>query len=771
MTTQNPQGSHSDNETADLVRSVALSSARLWEEVLERLVRVERSQVEITQTLSRLQAALPSGAVQQAELAGRVGPALGLPSAPAPLRPGVGAIEVNGTEVNGRHGAPSSTEAATEAISTERSAPVLGTGTSAEDYRPTPGPEVIATAFAAQGAPAPQLNDLFAPADASMTSPHDAQSNSPSSFLTDQSEPVVSHMTGPELVGDDAAVVRPDVLPPPPPPPPGFTDLSELPPPPPGFSAESMSSSAAASSPPTDDAGSFEAAQGSETEGKSGRSRFGFKRKNRKQPQANAAGESMAQQTAVDPSLAGLPDPPSSAAVDEFLVVAAALDTAGRQEGVPAPIAQPAPPAQMPPPGFAPQVVQPLAPAFGAPTAPPEPQAWTPEAPVYAAPAAQPEAQPFPPPEPQAWTPEAPVYAAPAAQPEAQPPTNAIEAPPWDVPATQIHPAPPAEATQAEVLLPQAHAFSPPRPGAPAATDAPQDAPARQSVEPPWAAAVPPPPPPPVAPLAPVVPVAPVVPAGPAGVGIPPAPQAPAGFSIEDLRGDGAIGAPPPLPVAPWADSSLAPAAPAPVLQDTASQPVQPAPWANAQAPDVAPATVMASPEAPSPSVPQAPAGFSIEDLRGDGAIGAPPPPPPGFASPTSPSPTPAAPMTIEELGLDQAMPPPPPGFSAGVPGSATGLAEPGAIAPPSFGSAPPPPPAGFESSPTENRMSAPPPPAGFSAADFSGVDAIGGSVPEAEPAPAQPMGQSPASLMGAEIPEPPITPDFFARAAGRKRR
>ena len=62
MTTQNPQGSHSDNETADLVRSVALSSARLWEEVLERLVRVERSQVEITQTLSRLQAALPSGA-------------------------------------------------------------------------------------------------------------------------------------------------------------------------------------------------------------------------------------------------------------------------------------------------------------------------------------------------------------------------------------------------------------------------------------------------------------------------------------------------------------------------------------------------------------------------------------------------------------------------------------------------------------------------------------------------------------------------------------
>ncbi|MGH9091820.1 MAG: hypothetical protein ACRDZR_10660, partial [Acidimicrobiales bacterium] len=63
MTTQNPSGSFGPDDTADLVRSVALSSARLWEEVLERLARVEQSQAELAQALSRLQAELPGGPV------------------------------------------------------------------------------------------------------------------------------------------------------------------------------------------------------------------------------------------------------------------------------------------------------------------------------------------------------------------------------------------------------------------------------------------------------------------------------------------------------------------------------------------------------------------------------------------------------------------------------------------------------------------------------------------------------------------------------------
>ena len=49
MTTQHPQGS---DETADLVRSIALSSARLWEDFLERLAKVEQTQLEITEAIS-----------------------------------------------------------------------------------------------------------------------------------------------------------------------------------------------------------------------------------------------------------------------------------------------------------------------------------------------------------------------------------------------------------------------------------------------------------------------------------------------------------------------------------------------------------------------------------------------------------------------------------------------------------------------------------------------------------------------------------------------
>src|SRR5271165_762750 len=75
MSMYNPPGPQ-DRDTSDLVRSVALSSARLWEEVLERLTRVERVQVELAQSLSRMQPELlgPENRALAAPTAGALPP-------------------------------------------------------------------------------------------------------------------------------------------------------------------------------------------------------------------------------------------------------------------------------------------------------------------------------------------------------------------------------------------------------------------------------------------------------------------------------------------------------------------------------------------------------------------------------------------------------------------------------------------------------------------------------------------------------------------------
>ena len=52
---------YGQNDTADLVRSVALSSAKLWEEVFERLRRLEDAQSELRAMLGRIEAQLPAG--------------------------------------------------------------------------------------------------------------------------------------------------------------------------------------------------------------------------------------------------------------------------------------------------------------------------------------------------------------------------------------------------------------------------------------------------------------------------------------------------------------------------------------------------------------------------------------------------------------------------------------------------------------------------------------------------------------------------------------
>ncbi len=82
MTMQNPSGTFGSDDTADLVRSMALSSARLWEEVIERLSRLEQTQAELAHTVSQLQSNLPALAAGTAALTAAGAPALAPPPPP-----------------------------------------------------------------------------------------------------------------------------------------------------------------------------------------------------------------------------------------------------------------------------------------------------------------------------------------------------------------------------------------------------------------------------------------------------------------------------------------------------------------------------------------------------------------------------------------------------------------------------------------------------------------------------------------------------------------
>ena len=67
MTTHGSYGQDAQDETAEFVRSLALSSAKLWEALFERVRRIEVAQAELYQFLTSMQAALPA-AVREHEL-------------------------------------------------------------------------------------------------------------------------------------------------------------------------------------------------------------------------------------------------------------------------------------------------------------------------------------------------------------------------------------------------------------------------------------------------------------------------------------------------------------------------------------------------------------------------------------------------------------------------------------------------------------------------------------------------------------------------------
>jgi hypothetical protein len=201
MTTPNPSGSYGPEDTADLVRSVALSSVRLWEEVLERLARVELAQAELAQSLARLQGELPPG------------------SAAATLAPGTSVLA------------------------------------------PPPPPGLEAPSSPHFVAPPPPPPPGVGPLDALAPEPAHVEGSLENRLVDVQPIAADEPTTGPVPIWSDAATTSGDGMfdlpssagdvpppPPPPPPPPGFgsgptngaldTGLVDAPPPPPGFQSD-----------------------------------------------------------------------------------------------------------------------------------------------------------------------------------------------------------------------------------------------------------------------------------------------------------------------------------------------------------------------------------------------------------------------------------------------------------------------------------------------------------------------------------------------------
>jgi hypothetical protein len=198
------------------------------------------------------------------------------------------------------------------------------------------------------------------------------------------------------------------------------------------------------------------------------------------------------------------------------------------------------------------------------------------------------------------------------------------------------------------------------------------------------------------------------------------------------------------------------------------------------------------------------------------------PPPPPGLANDFPNAGFAAPPGWLGSASDNTSAPPPPVGFAADMPethlgpptdvtplswGSAPDLASPSDFEfdqpemapPPGFGSdfsaAPPPPPPGFGASPEQAGQLPPPPPGfgpteslspppGYSAANtmfanevFGDLQEVTSLVPPHAVAPQPVDDEEPAFLAGTGTDRtnyatvPPITPDFFARSAGKGRR
>ena len=237
-----------DDTTDDLVRSLALSSAKLWEELFERLRRLERAQSELRELVTRIESALPPGPHSDAiaALAGGDTPERALASLAAPggtgdLDTAVDRDDAVSDRVEDQE-RPDTVDDTVDDDVDDEDAEFL------EWHLPETEPIAPAPAWAAVPPPVWTSSPWEAPdrqeehhdgteATALHVSPADDLPSLESAVLSEQ-EPL-EWQGAPPPSGFSLASAPP----PPPPPPPGFSVASSPPPPPPapppGFSVAS----------------------------------------------------------------------------------------------------------------------------------------------------------------------------------------------------------------------------------------------------------------------------------------------------------------------------------------------------------------------------------------------------------------------------------------------------------------------------------------------------------------------------------------------------
>lgn len=227
MTIHGQYGGDGQDETGDLVRSMALSSAKLWGELFERLDRLEQAQSELCELLSQLHVALPAQldgtAIERGEQ-----------RADRALAPGALTASFADVVTSMRPGAEA-------AMSDDEHATPVGTETR---YEVTDGPP----GDGGHGAPllGPQdAGDLPLTVEWHLGEPEPAEGALPPIWVSSQTGPDPAH-DGPDAAHDDTprperfigeppplSAPPPSAPPPPPPPPAGFR--ADVPPPPTGF--------------------------------------------------------------------------------------------------------------------------------------------------------------------------------------------------------------------------------------------------------------------------------------------------------------------------------------------------------------------------------------------------------------------------------------------------------------------------------------------------------------------------------------------------------
>src|SRR5579862_4999432 len=258
MTTHGSYGQDAQDETAEFVRSLALSSAKLWEALFERIHRLEAAQADLYHFLTSIQSALPAGiqsardpVIERGEHAGTPS----LPPSPASDAAVLGRLEQAAEAAaewaapfGGRTSEPSPDDAIPAAVgwtAPVNPTPVADNAPSAQATEPESWPSFADEAEFRSSAEAPR--HAAAPFSEELGGPAFRPPPPPTAVSSVESDPFDFGAPVPPPPGFAST--------PPPPPPPGFASSSTeqvdvpssatptetfsigVPPPPPGFAS------------------------------------------------------------------------------------------------------------------------------------------------------------------------------------------------------------------------------------------------------------------------------------------------------------------------------------------------------------------------------------------------------------------------------------------------------------------------------------------------------------------------------------------------------